>query len=183
MAIWLVATAFSPRPIAYSLLKEDFMAEEKVDNPEGGEVKEEKQGSKKLIIIIAIAAVIAIAGGFFTYTKLIAKGKDGGHKKEEVKKTALIPLDPFVVNLAEQGRFLKVTMQLELSDETHQAMATEKVPQFRDAIITLISSKSAEALSSPEGKIQLKDELLLRLNQAAGKDIFKNIYFTEFVMQ
>jgi len=24
---------------------------------------------------------------------------------------------------------------------------------------------------------------LLRLNQTAGKDIFKNIYFTEFVMQ
>lgn len=160
------------------------MAEEKVDAPEGEEVKEKKSGSKKMIIIIAIAAVVAIAGGFFTYTQLIAKGKDGeSHKKEETKKTALIPLDPFVVNLAEQGRFLKVTMQLELSDAINQTAATEKVPQFRDAIITLISSKSAEALSSPEGKIQLKDELLLRINQAAGKEIFKNIYFTEFVMQ
>lgn len=159
------------------------MAEEKIDAPEGQEVKEKRSGSKKLIII-AIAAVLLIAGGFFTYTQLIAKGKGGeSHKKEEEKKTALIPLDPFVVNLAEQGRFLKVTMQLELSDAANQPAATEKVPQFRDAIITLISSKSAEALSSPEGKIQLKDELLLRLNQAAGKEMFKNIYFTEFVMQ
>lgn len=158
------------------------MAEEKVDNPEGEEVKEKKSGSKKMIIII-VAAVVVIAGGFFTYTQLIAKGKAGETHKEETKKTALIPLDPFVVNLAEQGRFLKVTMQLELSDAINQPMATEKVPQFRDAIITLISSKSAESLSSPEGKIQLKDELLLRINQAAGKEIFKNIYFTEFVMQ
>lgn len=160
------------------------MAEEKVDAPEGEEVKEKKSGSKKMIIIIAIAAVLAVAGGFFIYTQLIAKGKEGGsHKKEEAKKTALLPLDPFVVNLAEQGRFLKVTMQLELADAGNQAAATEKVPQYRDAIITLISSKSAESLSSPEGKIQLKDELLLRLNQASGKEIFKNIYFTEFVMQ
>lgn len=160
------------------------MAEEKVDAPEGGEIKEKKSGSKKMIIIIAIAAVVVIAGGFFTYTQLIAKGKGAeSHKKEEEKKTALIPLDPFVVNLAEQGRFLKVTMQLELSDAINQPVATEKVPQFRDAIITLISSKSAESLSSPEGKLQLKDELLLRINQAAGKEIFKNIYFTEFVMQ
>jgi flagellar FliL protein len=160
------------------------MADEKVETPEEGEVKEKKSGSKKFIIIIAIAAVIALGGGFFTYTQLIARGKEGeSHKKEEAKKTALVPLDPFVVNLAEQGRFLKVTMQLELADATNQALATEKVPQFRDAIITLISSKSAEALSSPEGKIQIKDELLLRLNQTAGKDIFKNIYFTEFVMQ
>jgi len=53
----------------------------------------------------------------------------------------------------------------------------------RDAIITLVSSKSAEAVSSPEGKLQLKDELLLRANQSVGKDVFKNLYFTEFVMQ
>lgn len=160
------------------------MAEEKVDAPEGEEVKEKKSRSKKMIIIIAVAAVLAIAGGFFTYTQLIAKGKKGeSHAKVEEKKTALLPLDPFVVNLAEQGRFLKVTMQLELADAEDQAIATEKVPQFRDAIITLISSKSAEGLSSPEGKIQLKDELLLRLNQTSGKEIFKNIYFTEFVMQ
>lgn len=160
------------------------MVEEKIDTPEGQEVKGKKLGSKKMVIIIALAAVLAIAGGFFTYTQLIAKGKAGeSNKKEETKKTALIPLDPFVVNLAEQGRFLKVTMQLELSDATTQPIAMEKVPQLRDAIITLISSKSAEALSSPEGKIQLKDELLLRINQAAGKELFKNIYFTEFVMQ
>lgn len=159
------------------------MAEEKVDAPEGEEIKEKKSGSKKMLIIIAVAAILVIAGGFFTYTQLIARGKSGESHKEEEKKTALIPLDPFVVNLAEQGRFLKVTMQLELSDAKNQPVATEKVPQFRDAIITLISSKSAESLSSPEGKIQLKDELLLRINQAAGKDLFKNIYFTEFVMQ
>lgn len=160
------------------------MAEEKTEPQEGEEIKEKKSGSKKMIIIIAIAALLAVAGGFFAYTQLIAKGKGGeSSKKEEEKKSVLIPLDPFVVNLAEQGRFLKVTMQLELSDSTNQAIATERVPQFRDAIITLISSKSAESLSSPEGKIQLKDELLLRLNQSAGKDIFKNIYFTEFVMQ
>lgn len=158
------------------------MEEEKVDVPEG-EKKEKKSGNKKMIIIIAVAAVLAIAGGFFTYTQLVAKGKEESHKKEETKKTVLIPLDPFVVNLAEQGRFLKVTMQLELIDEVNQPMAAEKVPQFRDAIITLISSKSAEALASPEGKIQLKDELLLRLNHTSGKEIFKNIYFTEFVMQ
>ncbi len=160
------------------------MAEEKVDAPEGEDIKEKKSGSKKMIIIIAIAAVLVVAGGFFTYTQLIAKGKEGeSHKKEEAKKTALLPLDPFVVNLAEQGRFLKVSMQLELANAENQPTATEKVPQYRDAIITLISSKSAESLSSPEGKIQLKDELLLRLNQASGKEIFKNIYFTEFVMQ
>jgi flagellar FliL protein len=88
-----------------------------------------------------------------------------------------------VLNLSERGRFLKVTMQFELTSAANQALVAEKTPQLRDAIITLVSSKSVEAVSSPEGKFQLKDELLLRANQAMGKDVFKNLYFTEFVMQ
>jgi len=74
-------------------------------------------------------------------------------------------------------------MQLEIIDAENGALVEDRIPQLRDAIITLLSSKSAESVSSPEGKLQLKDELLLRTNQAIGKNIVKNLYFTEFVMQ
>jgi len=163
------------------------MAEEK----DGTGLEEEKPkpgrgGTKSLLIIIAIL-MLSLAGGAFAYMHFAGgKGKADETKSEEKKnapKTALIALDPFVVNLAEQGRFLKVTMQFELGDVLNQPVVTEKTPQLRDAIITLVSSKSADAISSPEGKFQMKDELLLRANQAMGKEIFKNLYFTEFVMQ
>ncbi|HET6514318.1 MAG TPA: flagellar basal body-associated FliL family protein [Thermodesulfovibrionales bacterium] len=161
------------------------MADEKGEvNPE--ETKEKAPAkSKKMLFLIAGAVVLVLAAGFITYTQVIAKTKSGdGHKAEEKDaKTALVSLDPFVLNLAEQGRFLKVSMQFELSNVSYQPMVADKVPQMRDAIITLVSSKSSEAVSSPEGKFQLKDELLLRANQAVGKDVFKNLYFTEFVMQ
>jgi len=164
------------------------MAEAK-EEAHAGEEKEEKHksGSKSLILIIVIL-VLALAGGITTYLLLFS----GSHKPaaEEVKKEApkevkpsLVALDSFVLNLAERGRFLKVTMQFELADAANLPLVGEKTPQLRDAIITLVSSKSVESVSSPEGKFQLKDELLLRANQAMGKDIFKNLYFTEFVMQ
>jgi len=144
-------------------------------------------GKKKIIIIISIALIFLIAGGVFAYTMFFSgKAQSGGDQQKEEKsktKTAMMPLDPFILNLAEHGRFLKLTIQLELGDAAFQPMVTEKVPQLRDAIITLVSSKSAEALSSPEGKFLLKDEILLRANQAVGKDVFKNLYFTDFVMQ
>jgi flagellar FliL protein len=115
------------------------------------------------------------------------KGKSGAgaeHKEaKEDAKSALVAMDPFVVNLSEHGRYLKITMQFELSDIANQDLVTSKSPNLRDAIITLLSSKSAEAVSGPEGKFQLKDELLLRGNQAVGKEVFRNLYFTEFVMQ
>jgi len=164
------------------------MAEEKDDaQPEEEKEGRSKKSNKSLFLVIGII-VLALVGGIAAYA-LLAGGKGGSHdtheKKEEKKevKSALVALDSFVLNLSEQGRFLKVTMQFELADAANQPMVAEKTPQLRDAIITLVSSKSVESVSSPEGKLQLKDELLLRANQAVGKDIFKNLYFTEFVMQ
>ena len=163
------------------------MAEEKeAAQSEEEKTTKTKKSNKSLFIVIGIL-VIALAGGISAYLLLFSgKGAVPEAKQHEEKKdikTALVALDSFVLNLAEQGRFLKVTMQFELHNAIDQPLVTEKIPQLRDAIITLVSSKSADSVSSPEGKLQLKDELLLRANQSVGKDVFKNLYFTEFVMQ
>jgi flagellar FliL protein len=166
------------------------MAEEKEDaqpDEEKAEKTRPKKSNKSLFIISGII-VVALAGGIAAYSLLFSNkgGESSAEAKHELKKdtrTSLIALESFVLNLAEQGRFLKVTMQFEIADQANLPLVTERTPQLRDAIITLMSSKSAEALSSPEGKLQIKDELLLRANQAVGKDVFKNLYFTEFVMQ
>ena len=166
------------------------MAEEKKDDAQPDDAGEQETKPTKshtsLFLVIGII-VLALAGGIGTYI-LLAGGKGGAPeaKKEDEKKemkSALIALDSFVLNLAEQGRFLKVTMQFELADAASQPLVTDKMPQMRDAIITLMGSKSVESFSSAEGKLQLKDELILRANQAVGKEVFKNLYFTEFVMQ
>lgn len=161
------------------------MAEEKdelqVETPQAP-----KKGSKALILIIVITAVVLGAGGFAGYALLAGKKTDNeAHEKKSDSKTSIIALDPFVLNLADHGRYLKVTIQFEISDESLHETVKTKTPQLRDTIITLVSSKSLNSISSPEGKFQLKDEVLFRANQVMGmeKDIFKNLYFTEFVMQ
>lgn len=186
------------------------MAEEKdaPDPEEGGEGKPKeskpKKGlNKKLLIIIIAAALVLTGAGVGAFLLLGGKGKKGEAEKTAepaaggdhgaakdahgekggAGKSNLVAFEPFILNLAEQGRFLKMTMQLELASPGFQTMVTDKAPQLRDTIITLVSSKSVESLTSPEGKMQLKDELLLRVNMAIGKDAVKSIYFTEFVMQ
>ncbi len=164
------------------------MAVEQLEEKTEEQQQQPKSGRKTIILIgiIAVVVILAGVGGYFGYTHFVPKGK--GQDKEAAKdakaaKGVLIPVDAFVVNLSDPGRYLKVTMQLEIDDPLNQPLVTEKMPKLRDAIITLLSSKSSEAVAGPEGKFQLKDELLLRVNQAVGKDVIRNLYFTDFVMQ
>ncbi len=160
------------------------MAEEKQEEVS---VEQPKKSKSKLFIIIGAVAVVLIAGGVGAYFMLSGGGKEkkeeAKHAEEDSAHTVLVPLDPFIVNLSDMGRFLKVTINLELKNAKEEETVKQKTPLLRDAVITLISSKSAESISGPEGKIQLKDELLFRLNKSMGKDAFKNLYFTDFVMQ
>jgi len=159
------------------------MAEEKEDLQE--ESTEKKKGSKTLLIIIIAVSVVLGAGGFVGFKLMASKSDSQKGEKKVVEKTTTVPLDPFVLNLADRGRYLKMTIQIELPDESYVELVKQKMPQLRDTIITLVSSKSVNSISSPEGKFQLKDEILFRANQIMGgeKDIIKNLYFTEFVMQ
>jgi flagellar FliL protein len=157
------------------------MDEEKVE--ETSEQPKPKKNKLFLLAIVAVVLLLAAGSGYFFFLKKGEKPSTEPSHTEAATKSVLVPLDPFILNLMEQGRFLKVTMQLELTAEEYKDMVDSKIPQIRDAIITLVSSKSVESISSPEGKMQLKDEILLRANQAVGRDVFKSVYFTEFVMQ
>ena len=150
-----------------------------------------KGGGKKssLFIIIGVVALVVLGGGgYFGYTTFMSKGEEKSEKPaaEAGKKEAkviLFSMDPFVVNLSEPGRYLKVTMQFELSGEADEKSIPEKMPILRDVIITLIGNQTFEYAASSEGKIQLKEDILLRTNRVFGKEVFRNLYFTEFVMQ
>lgn len=155
--------------------------DEKLDE-EMPEPKKKKSKNMILIIIIVVAVLAGGTGAFFFFTKSKAK-----EKKEETKaeEGVMFALEPFVVNLSDQtgNRFLKISVQLELAGPLMMEKAKGKTPQIRDAIITLLTNKTSEALMSPEGKLQLKDEINIRGNQILGENSVKNVFLTDFVMQ
>ena len=166
------------------------MADEKEEKVEGEEEqdapKKKKKGPNLILIIIIAVAVLAGGGGAFFF---LSKSKSAKPEKKEETKAAeegvMFALDPFVVNLSDQtgNRFLKVSVQLEVSGPVIMEKAKVKMPQIRDAIITLLTNKTSEALIAPEGKLQLKDEINMRANQILGENSVKNVYLTDFVMQ
>ncbi len=60
---------------------------------------------------------------------------------------------------------------------------TARLPQLRDLVLLHLSSKSLEEIQGTTGKIALRNELIMRINQALKKTKVRNLYFTEFVVQ
>lgn len=96
-----------------------------------------------------------------------------------------VPLPDLTVNLADPGgtRYLKIGMEVELNAPEAAQELTAQNARVRDAIILLLSSKTVAALSSPDGKVLLKNEVAARLNQILGEPRVVRIFFTNFVFQ
>jgi len=163
------------------------MAEEKNEDVKNVEEEQAPKKSKLKLIIIAVVVLLIGAGGIFGYSKY-NKGKK---EKEETLKTEhlsiVCPLNSFVVNLLDkQGvgkRYLKVTMQIEVGREEEKLLIENHNPQIRDTVLLLLSSQSLKEINTMEGKLELKQALLSRMNQILGDGVVRRIYFTEFVVQ
>jgi flagellar protein FliL len=97
----------------------------------------------------------------------------------------IFDLDTFVVNLGDQGgkRYLKTKIALEYGSEALGKEMITRLPQLRDMILLLLSSKTLDQIQDIDGKIALRNELMSRINQTLQQGRVKNLYFTEFVIQ
>lgn len=158
---------------------------------------EESGGPKKksklmLFILLGLVVLLLGGGGFYAYTMFLApkapvEDPMAGVKPELLTETVgeMFALEPFSVNLADpQGRrYLRLAISLELESIEANDRATKLVPKLRDMVIVLLTSLTFEEVMTPEGKVQIRDELLERFNQILRPDRVRNIYFTDFVVQ
>lgn len=110
------------------------------------------------------------------------EAKKGGHGGKEAPSN-LVPLPAFVVNLADPNarRYLKIVLSVEMTGNPELLEANQA--KIRDALLMLLSTKTSQDLSTLEGKILLRKEIVDRLNQAIGQAKVARVYFTDFVIQ
>lgn len=173
------------------------MAEEenKSNEEEEGQTSS-KKGFPTKIIVISLVALLIVGGGLFLWKMGVLAIPEGnteiqdvveGKPKQANANNDIGPihtLDTFIVNLIDQGRsYLKTRIELELDSENTIAEINRRLPQLRDKILTTLSSKSFDDISTLEGKYQLRAELIASLNQYLITGKVTNIYFTDFIVQ
>ena len=156
--------------------------------------------STKVLIIIAAVVVLLfgmMGAGFFviwqkmSFTMAQVQMQNSDQTAEEETPpadTSIGPtykMDTMIVNLADQGgkRYLRVTMDLELSAPEVIEEINKRLPQLRDAILMVLPAKQYSDISTTEGKIKLRDELMAKMNAILKTGQITTIYFTEFVVQ
>lgn len=158
------------------------------------EVSPKKRPLKKIILLVGV--VLLLGGGGFAGWKFFLSDEGGGGDDTAVAeaKTAdndspavriMHEMKPFIVNLlGDKGkRYLKAKIVAEVGDEGIQKELANRDAEIRDAILLLLAGKSFDDISTPNGKIALRVELVTRLNSILVQGRVRNLYFTEFVVQ
>ena len=149
-------------------------------------------GKKKLVVMVAVAAIVLGGGGVgaLVYMKKqkaaaeeAAAAADDGEadaapakkekKKEKGEKPVFVPMDPFVVNLAdhEADRYAQIGITLEVPDEKVSEDIKTYLPAIRNNILLLLAHKSSADLAGGDGKELLAKQIRREALKAMGEEV------------
>lgn len=151
-------------------------------------------GKKKLfIIILAVVLLVVLAGGgaaVYLLTSKPAAEQQEGHEQaaaEDEHPPVYEKLESFTVNLADGETYLQVEIQLQVADAKVQEKLKQRMPEVRNDIIRILSSKQPEELATLEGKDALAASILGKLNELLGAkkeaEGVKKVLFNAFIIQ
>ena len=113
-------------------------------------------------------------------------GGHGGKEGKEGKESAPnFEFQNVVVNLAGTmgTRYLKTTFLVTGVDGSIKSIFEANKPRLTDVTLNVLSSLSLADLEEPGAKNVLREKLVAAYNQALGKKVAEQVYFSDFVVQ
>lgn len=152
------------------------------------ETSKPKNKLKPILIAVVILLVLTIG-------TLLGIGFSTG-KIQEVTATMFdsseeitVPLDQFLVNLtpgeSNRDQYLQIELSIFSAQKDAEATLTERMPQVRDAVITVLRNKTSDSLyaTTEDGTLVIKNEIKEKINQEIGTSLVNDIYITNVVTQ
>jgi flagellar FliL protein len=150
-----------------------------------------KSGKQKLMVVLvaAFALVLVLGGGGLWLVKqkaahaaALAAGDDesalsepahAAARPEGVGLPVYLPLDPFIVNLADKDvdRYAQIGITLELENVLFADQVKAYMPAVRNAILLILAQKSSKDLLGRSGKEELAEEIMRESVRPMGIEI------------
>jgi len=141
------------------------------------------QITKRHVVTSLSTVIVAglLGAGWFYGPEIIHPGAVAHESK---RRDITLDLDAFVVNLSgDAGRYLRASVTIAFESERDKQIVKSASSRVRDGILLLLSGKTAEKLLAPEGKTELRDEIVERINTSVAADVASTVYFREFLIQ
>ena len=143
------------------------------------------------IVLTVIVALLAGGGGgayWFLFRATPDAQAAAALPPPAPPPTGIIPLEPFVVNLADASgsRFLRVTLSLVVPTKAQaKEFEEDKIAHMRvrSAILELLAQKRATDLVTADGKNELKKAIAEGVAHAAHELQVADVLFSEFLVQ
>lgn len=143
--------------------------------PSGG------NGKKLFLIIGILVLLLTAAGGAAVFLlKKKAHAEDDGASETAAHAApdlahppTFVPLDPFVVNLAdrETDRYAQIGVSLEVADAKAAESIKSFMPAIRNNVLMVLSHKTSADLLAKDGKKQLATEIRVEATRALGYEV------------
>jgi len=177
------------------------MAEKAEDAGAAGATKTKKMSGKKLVLFIILPLLLLGGGGAAAYFLLFkeepkaedahaaegeAPAEEEGAAEEEGHVPVFVELPKMQANLIMTGKkqpFMVTTMVLEVGSPEEQKIVEEVQPRIENEIVTYLRSLRPEDVQGAAGLQRLREELLLRVKEAAKPAKVKDILFKEMLIQ
>jgi flagellar FliL protein len=113
------------------------------------------------------------------------EGKGGKEGKEGKDGAPNYEFQNVVVNLAGTmgTRYLKTSFLVTGADSSIKGIFEANKPRLTDVTLNVLSSLSLADLEEPGAKNVLREKLVAAYNQALGKKVADQVYFSDFVVQ
>jgi len=171
---------------------------------------EKKKGSSKLFLFGGIGLAVVVLGvvlAMFVIKPMMAGSDegtadeawvtsshedDGGHEKPKAKKSKdgkseafVCAIKDIVINPAGTGgsRFLSVSFGFEIESRELAAEFDRRELLVRDALITIMSSKTVAQLTDAKQKEIIRYQIKKRLSKLLDTKDLAAVYYTDFVLQ
>ncbi len=140
---------------------------------------EKKNFLLKIIIILLLIILIAISIFFLSYRSNL-------NNQESIKVDKNIKIysfqDPFISNIKDSNKILKVVIKLELTNPRIEDVINAKNSEIRHEINLLLRGKTEEDLKGSEGQAMVQKEILDVVRKLLDTESVRNVYFDEFII-
>jgi len=111
---------------------------------------------------------------------------EGAGAEGAAANSVFYDLPEMLVNLntgSKRASYLKISVSLELESAEHIAQLEAVLPRVVDNFQVYLRELRLDDLSGSAGMLRLKEELLIRVNVAAGDVPIKDVLFKEMLVQ